>query len=217
MNNDDLSDLSNYLLDFNYIDYTYDFDSKTLEELVTEEMEKLVRAKDSEKSLIVNILDLLTKDRWLDVLDTIVVIDSPGLVPSYLYEYNDTTNTKTKIEDRTKEDDVENLYPYPNVYTLGLVEDNSNRVDFYAAFDKEYSPYRYHIYFNSGDIFGRLILLKSSHFDNYKMFMVTGIVNGTLMQNIQTVTLDFKGDFINDLDSLEYFKVEFGKLMSKVC
>ena len=209
--NDDLSNLSNYLFDFGF---TYDYDSKIFEELVTEEMEK-VRVEDSEKSLIVNILDLLTKDRWLDVLDTIVVIDSPGLVPSYLYEYNDTTNTKTKIEDKTKEGDVE--YLYPNVYTVGLVEDAWNRVDFYAAFSKEYSPYGYHIYFNSEDIFGRLILLKSSHFDNYKMFIVTGIVNGTLMQNIQTVTLDFKGDFINDPDSLKYFKVEFGKLMSKVC
>ena len=94
--NDDLSDLSNYLLDFNYIDYTYDYDSRIFEELVTEEMEK-VRVEDSEKSLIVNILDLLTKDGWLDVLDTIVVINSPGLVPSYLYEYNDTTNTTPKI------------------------------------------------------------------------------------------------------------------------
>lgn len=208
MNNDDLSNLLNYFYDFN-CDY-----SELFKELVTEEVEDR-RVINSEKGLIVDIQGLLTKDGWLDVLDKIDVVDNSGLAFSNLY---DSYDASIKFGIKTKEDRVEEKpAPFPNVYAVGLTEDKWNRVDLYTAFSREYSPYGYHIYFNSGDIFGKLILLKNSYSDDYKMLIATGIINEALAQNIQSVILDFKGDFINDPDSLKYFKVEFGKLMSKVC
>jgi len=209
MNNDDLSNFLEYFYNFNG-DY-----SELFEELVTEEVEKEDRrVKNLEKNLIVNILNLLTKDGWLDVLDNIKVVDNSGLVFGNLY---DSYDSKIKFGIETKEDIVEKFAPYPNVYSVGLTEDKWNRVDLYTAFSKEYSPYSQHIWFNSGDISGKLILLKNSYSDDYKMFIATGIINEALAQNIQSVILDFSGDFINDPDSLKYFRVEFGKLMSKVC